>query len=297
MRDVRGRRIAMIFQEPGASLNPVMTVGEQMREVLARHLGLAGAAAERRVLELLEAVGIPDPARRLGRVSVPALRRHEAARDDRSGARLRAGTADGGRADHRARRHHPGPGARPAARPAAPHRHGDAAHHPRPRRRVGDGASRRRDVRRRDRRDRVARELLQPPGASVLAQAVRLAARARAARAASRGDPRHRAAAVVRVQGLPLRRSLRPGWAQCREQAPAVHRIGETQAVRCHLFARGRVDAGARERRSRGVGTGPGTAARRRRTSRRRRPRCWRWRTCACISRSGAACSSASSAT
>jgi len=66
MRDVRGRRIAMIFQEPGASLNPVMTVGDQVREVLARHLGLTGATADRRVLELFEAVGIPDPLRRLG---------------------------------------------------------------------------------------------------------------------------------------------------------------------------------------------------------------------------------------
>ncbi|MEO8038551.1 MAG: ABC transporter ATP-binding protein [Betaproteobacteria bacterium] len=66
MRDVRGRRIAMIFQEPGASLNPVMTVGDQVREVLARHLGLTGAKADRRVLELFESVGIPDPARRLG---------------------------------------------------------------------------------------------------------------------------------------------------------------------------------------------------------------------------------------
>ena len=66
MRDVRGRRIAMIFQEPGASLNPVMTVGDQVREVLDRHLGLRGDAADRRVLELFESVGIPDPARRLG---------------------------------------------------------------------------------------------------------------------------------------------------------------------------------------------------------------------------------------
>lgn len=66
MRDVRGRRIAMIFQEPGASLNPVMTVGDQVREVLDRHLGVRGEAADRRVLELFEAVGIPDPSRRLG---------------------------------------------------------------------------------------------------------------------------------------------------------------------------------------------------------------------------------------
>ena len=66
MRGVRGRRIAMIFQEPATSLNPVLTVGMQIGEVLERHTALRGAAARARMLELLEAVGIPDPARRLG---------------------------------------------------------------------------------------------------------------------------------------------------------------------------------------------------------------------------------------
>ncbi len=66
MRDVRGRRIAMIFQEPMTSLNPVLTVGEQIGETLARHLGLRGERARVRVLELLDSVGIPDPARRYG---------------------------------------------------------------------------------------------------------------------------------------------------------------------------------------------------------------------------------------
>jgi peptide/nickel transport system ATP-binding protein len=65
MRDVRGRRIGMIFQEPGSSLDPVMSVGDQVREVLDRHMGLRGSAADRRVLELFEAVGIPDPRRRM----------------------------------------------------------------------------------------------------------------------------------------------------------------------------------------------------------------------------------------
>ena len=64
MRDVRGARVAMIFQEPMLSLNPVMTVGAQIAETLERHTDLEGASLERRVLELLEAVGIPDAARR-----------------------------------------------------------------------------------------------------------------------------------------------------------------------------------------------------------------------------------------
>ncbi|MBZ0091772.1 MAG: ABC transporter ATP-binding protein, partial [Sulfuricellaceae bacterium] len=64
MRGVRGRRIAMVFQEPMLSLNPVFTVGEQIGEAVRLHTGLRGAAAERRVRELLDAVGIPDVARR-----------------------------------------------------------------------------------------------------------------------------------------------------------------------------------------------------------------------------------------
>lgn len=65
MRDVRGGKMAMIFQEPGLSLNPVMTVGQQVGEVLALHCGLRGAAAQQRSVELLDQVGIPDAARRV----------------------------------------------------------------------------------------------------------------------------------------------------------------------------------------------------------------------------------------
>ena len=64
MRNVRGRRMAMIFQEPMLSLNPVMTAGEQIAEALTRHTPLAGDALAARVLELLEAVRIPDAKRR-----------------------------------------------------------------------------------------------------------------------------------------------------------------------------------------------------------------------------------------
>ncbi|BAN34997.1 peptide ABC transporter ATPase [Sulfuricella denitrificans skB26] len=61
MRAVRGKRIAMIFQEPMTSLNPVMTIGQQIAETLHRHTDLRGEAAQGRVLELLDAVGIPAP--------------------------------------------------------------------------------------------------------------------------------------------------------------------------------------------------------------------------------------------
>lgn len=65
MRDVRGRRIGIIFQEPGTSLNPVMTVGDQITEVLRRH-SLRKGDHRTRATELLADVGIPEPARRLG---------------------------------------------------------------------------------------------------------------------------------------------------------------------------------------------------------------------------------------
>ena len=66
LRAVRGNDISMIFQEPMSSLNPVHTVERQIGEVLAIHRGLRATAARTRTLELLDAVGIPDPASRLG---------------------------------------------------------------------------------------------------------------------------------------------------------------------------------------------------------------------------------------
>ncbi|WP_312940691.1 ABC transporter ATP-binding protein [Stutzerimonas balearica] len=60
MRAIRGNRIAMVFQEPMTSLNPLHTVGKQINEVLSIHKGLRGRAASARTLELLELVGIPN---------------------------------------------------------------------------------------------------------------------------------------------------------------------------------------------------------------------------------------------
>ena len=64
MRDVRGRQVAMIFQEPQSSLNPALKVGVQVEEVLQRR-GLRGRARREKVIELLGAVDIPEPAARL----------------------------------------------------------------------------------------------------------------------------------------------------------------------------------------------------------------------------------------
>ena len=65
LRQVRGRQISYVFQEPMTSLNPVFTVGRQIGEVLHRHLGLSRAAARKRTIELLELVRIPAPERRV----------------------------------------------------------------------------------------------------------------------------------------------------------------------------------------------------------------------------------------
>ena len=65
MRDVRGRRVSIIFQEPATSLNPVLTVGRQIAEVIERHTPLRGAAARARALDWLQRVGLPEPARRI----------------------------------------------------------------------------------------------------------------------------------------------------------------------------------------------------------------------------------------
>jgi oligopeptide transport system ATP-binding protein len=65
MQDVRGKDIAMIFQEPMTSLNPVLTIGRQVTEALEIHMGMNGRRAANRAVELLEMVGIPEARGRL----------------------------------------------------------------------------------------------------------------------------------------------------------------------------------------------------------------------------------------
>lgn len=65
LRSIRGKEIGVVFQDPMSALNPVLTVGRQLREVLMRHLKLSRAQAQARAIELLDLVGIPEPQRRV----------------------------------------------------------------------------------------------------------------------------------------------------------------------------------------------------------------------------------------
>jgi oligopeptide transport system ATP-binding protein len=66
IRAIRGNRIAMVFQEPMTSLNPVLSIGRQITEALELHMKLDKSAATKRAIELLELVGIPEAGRRIG---------------------------------------------------------------------------------------------------------------------------------------------------------------------------------------------------------------------------------------
>ncbi len=61
LRDVRGGQIGFVFQDPISTLNPILTIGEQISEILTRHKGMSKNDARRRAIELLTLVGIPDP--------------------------------------------------------------------------------------------------------------------------------------------------------------------------------------------------------------------------------------------
>ena len=153
MQRIRGRRIAMILQDPMSSLNPVFSIGMQMREPVALYHGLRGRALTERAAALLASVRIPSPAAAPARVPPPALGRHAPAGGGRHGHRGAAAPAHRRRADHEPRPHDPGavPGPAQGAAAAAPARHD--LRHPQPRDRGEDLRPGGGDVRGAHRRD------------------------------------------------------------------------------------------------------------------------------------------------
>lgn len=94
MRRVRGADLAMIFQEPMTSLNPVFTIGEQIAESLRLHQGLGREEALRAAKKMLDQGAYSPGGRDALALSAPALRRHAPEGDDRHGALLSAGGVD-----------------------------------------------------------------------------------------------------------------------------------------------------------------------------------------------------------
>ncbi len=251
MRALRGRDLAMVFQEPMTSLNPVMTVGAQLTEPLQIHLGMTPLAARARAAELLRLVGIPDPEQRLRPAPASVLRRHAATHHDRDRAGLRPQADHRRRADDCAGRHGAGADPGTAARPVAAARHHRGADHPQPRhrrplRRPAGGHVCRPDRRGRRRRCRVRRAAAPLHGG---AAALRAAA-GRGSLGPARHDRGHAAQPASAAVRLPLRPALRrphrrlrhrPGRCARRAQAGCRPAIAPTRCRRrCPLCRPGR---------------------------------------------------------
>ena len=114
MRKVRGNDIAMIFQEPLTSLNPVFTIGDQIAEQVELHKKVSKKEAWDRAIESLAAGRHPVPGAAGQAVPARDVGRHAPARHDRDGPVVRAEAAHRRRADDRARRDDPGPDPRAA---------------------------------------------------------------------------------------------------------------------------------------------------------------------------------------
>ena len=187
-RDARDPRQRHLDHLPGAddlAQSAPHHRGADRRDPVSCISGIGGSMARARTLELLTQVGIPDPETRLAELSAPAVRRPAPARDDRDGARQRAGSADRRRADHCARRHRAGADPGAARRYPAAARHEPAVHHPRSRHRPPHRRHRLRHEQRQDRRAGTGRAGLHRAKASLHARSARRRTEARSGAAAA----------------------------------------------------------------------------------------------------------------
>ncbi len=105
---VRGKKIAMVMQDPMTSLNPLKKIGKQIQESIEHHQGLKGEAAKKAAIEMLAKVGIPDPERRYDQYPHEFFRRYAPACRHRHCSGLPPAGADLRRAHHCTGRDHSG---------------------------------------------------------------------------------------------------------------------------------------------------------------------------------------------
>ena len=203
------------------SLNPVLSIGEQVMEPLLIHMKMSDEQARARAIELLQLVGITDGPRRLEQYP------HQLSGGMRQRVMIAIGLAcnpeapDRRRADHRARRHHPGADPRTDEGPVAPARHRAGHHHAQSRDRGALRRPRERDVCGAHRRAGLGRQCLPRTRAPLCDRADALDPAARRAARRQARDDRGPAAGPARAAGrLPLRAALPYRLDACLQSAP-----------------------------------------------------------------------------